>query len=80
MGEENTVFTKAEYLAARARFLKRMAARQAAEALIAKIMAGAPRESFGAFAISFEDIEREQWIVMDSQSRPASGAERERNF
>ena len=76
----NTIFTKAAYLAARERLLRKLAARQAAEEIIARIVAGAPRETFGAFTISFEDIERRQWTGMSSQSRPASGAGRERNF
>ncbi len=76
----NTIFTKAAYLAARERIMKKLAARQAAEEIIARIVAGAPRETFGAFTISFEDIERGQWKVMASQSRPASGAGRERNL
>jgi hypothetical protein len=58
MSEENTLFTKAEYLLARERFLKRRAARQAAKQIIARIVAGAPRETFGDFTISFEEIER----------------------
>jgi hypothetical protein len=51
----NTIFTEEAYKAARARFLKRRAARQAAEEIIARIVSGAPRETFGAFALSFED-------------------------
>lgn len=79
MSQENAIFTKTEYLIARERFLKRFAARQAAEEIIARIAAGAQRESFGAFTISIEDIERRQCKGIASQSRPASGAGRERN-
>ncbi len=79
MSEENTIFTKDTYLAVRERITKRLAARQGAEEIIACIVAGEPRETFGAITLSFEDIER-QWIGMASQSRPASGAGRESNF
>ncbi|RTL81280.1 MAG: hypothetical protein EKK29_18195 [Hyphomicrobiales bacterium] len=79
-GASNVIFTKAMYLLASERFLKRRAARQAAEKIIAPVADGAPRETFGAFTISFEDIEERTWGMTASQSRPASGAGRERNF
>jgi hypothetical protein len=76
----NTIFTKAAYLAARERFLKKLAARQAAEKIIARIVAGEPRETFGAFALSFEDIEGRQCKGTASQSLPDSGAGRAKNL
>jgi hypothetical protein len=79
MSQENTIFTKSAYLSARERFIKRRAARQAAAEIIARIVTGAPRESFGDFTVSFDEIERRVW-GMTTQSRRASGAGRERNF
>jgi hypothetical protein len=75
-GDSNVVFTEAEYLAALDRFMKRRAARKAAGEIIARIVAGAPREAFGDFTMSFEEIERRTWKGF----RPASGGGRERSF
>jgi hypothetical protein len=54
----NTIFPKAEHLLAREQTLRILAARQKAEEAVARIAAGAPRESFGpVFALFFETIE-----------------------
>jgi hypothetical protein len=79
-GASNTLVTPERAAVLRARLLEIIAARQKAEATVARIAAGEPRETFGAFTLSFEDIERRQWKGMASQSRPAFGAGRERNF
>lgn len=56
---EPTIFTREMYLAARERFVKRRAKRQAAKADFATIcerLSTEPRQSFGNFTLSFETI------------------------
>lgn len=52
----NVIFTSDQYAAACARLKKKLAARQAASEAVERIVAGAPRSSFGKFAVSFEEI------------------------
>lgn len=56
-GSSNTVVTPERAAVLRERLKKLFAARQASRKIIDRIAAGEPRESFGAFKISFEDIE-----------------------
>jgi hypothetical protein len=70
----NVIVTVEAAKRARERILKILAARDAAEGIIARIVAGSPRETFGKFELSFEDIEERQWKETTSQYRPASGA------
>lgn len=56
---EPSIFTREMYLAARERFMKRRAKRQAAKADLTSIcekLATEPRSSFGNFSLSFEAI------------------------
>lgn len=52
----NVIFTPEQYAAACARFKKKLAARQAAREVVERIVAGAPRSSFGNFVLSFDEI------------------------
>jgi hypothetical protein len=52
----NVIFTPEQYAAALARLKRKLAARQAAKEAVDRIVAGAPRSSFGKFTLSFDEI------------------------
>jgi hypothetical protein len=54
---KNTLVMPERAAVLRERLKKLFAERQAAKKVIDRIAAGEPRESFGAFTLSFEDIE-----------------------
>jgi len=52
----NVIFTLEQYAAAVERLKKKLAACQAAKETVERIVAGAPRSTFGKFTASLEDV------------------------
>jgi hypothetical protein len=74
-GSSNTIVTEEAYKAARERLKRLFADRQAAKKIIDRIAAGEPRQSFGRFQLSFEDIEAFDRIDRARTRRAYRGAD-----